>query len=70
MVYAGGRHEVGKEPASEYCSIGKATEKIVEKNQPPGDPGGPELKTLEWAILNPDRLINLEINNERITSII
>ncbi len=22
----------------------------------------PELKTLEWDILNPDRLINLEIN--------
>ena len=47
VVYAGGRHEVGKEPASEYCSIGKATEKILEKDQPPGDPGGPELKTLE-----------------------
>ena len=29
----------------------------------------PELKTLEWDILNPDRLINLEINNERRTSI-
>ena len=24
-----------------------------------------ELKTLEWNILNPDRLINLEINNKR-----
>ena len=23
-----------------------------------------ELKTLEWNILNPDRLINLEINNK------
>ena len=30
----------------------------------------PELKTLEWNILNPDRLINLEINNMRRTSII
>ncbi len=29
-----------------------------------------ELKTLEWDILNPDRLINLEINNMRRTSII
>ena len=28
----------------------------------------PELKTLEWDILNPDRIINLEINNERRTS--
>jgi len=46
VVYAGGRHEVGKEPASEYCSIGKATEKILEKDQL-GYPGGPELKTLE-----------------------
>ena len=26
-----------------------------------------ELKTLEWDILNPDRLINLEINNKRRT---
>ena len=25
-----------------------------------------ELKTLEWDILNPDQLINLEINNKRI----
>ena len=32
---------------------------------------GPELKTsLEWDILNPDRIINLEINNKRGTSII
>ncbi len=30
----------------------------------------PELKTLEWDILNPDRLINLEINNKRRTSVI
>ncbi len=29
-----------------------------------------ELKTLEWDILNPDRLINQEINNKRLTSII
>ena len=29
-----------------------------------------ELKTLEWDILNPDRLINLEIDNKRRTSII
>ena len=29
---------------------------------------GPELKTLEWDILNPDRIINLEIKNERRTS--
>jgi len=29
-----------------------------------------QLKTLEWDILNPDRLINLEINNKRRTSII
>ena len=29
-----------------------------------------ELKTLEWDILNPDRLINLEIKNKRRTSII
>ena len=29
-----------------------------------------ELGTLEWDILNPDQLINLEINNNRITSII
>ena len=28
-----------------------------------------ELGTLEWDILNPDQLINLEINNNRITSI-
>ena len=27
-----------------------------------------ELKTLEWDILNPDRIINLEIKNERRTS--
>ena len=26
-----------------------------------------ELKTLEWDILNPDRIINLEIKNERRT---
>ena len=24
----------------------------------------PEMKTLEWDILNPDRLINLEIDNK------
>jgi len=30
----------------------------------------PELKTLEWNILNPDRLIKLEINIKRMTSII
>ena len=30
----------------------------------------PELKTLEWNILNPDRLINLEIKNKGRTSII
>ena len=30
----------------------------------------PEMKTLEWDILNPDRLINLEIDNKRRTSII
>ena len=29
-----------------------------------------ELTTLEWYILNPDLLINLEINNKRKTSII
>ena len=29
-----------------------------------------ELKTFEWDILNPDRIINLEIKNERRTSII
>ena len=29
----------------------------------------PELKTLEWDILNPDRLINLEINNKRKSTI-
>ena len=29
-----------------------------------------ELKTLECDILNPDRLINLEINNKRRTSYI
>ena len=29
-----------------------------------------ELNTYEWNILNPDRLINLEINNKRGTSII
>ena len=28
----------------------------------------PELKTFEWDILNPDRIINLEIKNERRTS--
>ena len=27
-----------------------------------------ELKTLEWDILNPDRIINLEIKNEWRTS--
>jgi len=27
-----------------------------------------ELKTFEWDILNPDRIINLEIKNERTTS--
>ena len=25
----------------------------------------PELRTFKWDILNPDRLINLEINNRR-----
>ena len=30
----------------------------------------PELKTFEWDILNPDRIINLEIKNEKRTSII
>jgi len=30
----------------------------------------PELKTLEWDIINPDKLINLQINNEKKTSII
>ena len=30
----------------------------------------PELKTLEWDVLNPDRFINLEINNKRKTIII
>ena len=30
----------------------------------------PELGTLEWDILNPKRLINLEINNKSRTSII
>ena len=25
----------------------------------------PELKTFEWDIFNPDRIINLEIKNER-----
>ena len=30
----------------------------------------PELKKLEWDILNPVRLINLEINNKRSTSLI
>ena len=30
----------------------------------------PELETLEWDILNPDRFINLEINNKESTSII
>ena len=30
----------------------------------------PELKTLECDILNPDPLINLEINNKRRTSIV
>ena len=29
----------------------------------------PELKTLEWDILNPDQLINLEINKKRRSSI-
>jgi len=29
---------------------------------------GSELKSLEWDILNPDLLINLEINNKRRTS--
>ena len=29
-----------------------------------------ELKTLEWDILNPDRLINLEIKNKSGSSII
>ena len=29
----------------------------------------PELKNLEWDILNPDRLINLKINNKRRKSI-
>ena len=30
----------------------------------------PELKTIEWDILHLNQLINLEINNKRITSII
>jgi len=30
----------------------------------------PELKSLEWNIFNPNRLINLEINNKWRTSII
>ena len=29
-----------------------------------------ELKTLEWDVLNPDRLTNLEINYKRKTSVI
>ena len=29
-----------------------------------------ELKTLDWDILNPDRLINLELKNKKRTSII
>jgi len=29
-----------------------------------------ELKTLEWDIFNPDRLINQEIKNKRGTSIV
>ena len=29
-----------------------------------------KLETLEWDILNPNKLINLEINNKRQTSII
>ena len=29
-----------------------------------------ELRTLAWDILNPDRFINLEINNKRKTSLI
>ena len=36
----------------------------------PGYPSSsmcPELKTFEWDILNPDRIINLEIKNERRT---
>ena len=31
-------------------------------------PNEQELKTLEWDILNPDRIINLEIKNEMRTS--
>ena len=34
------------------------------------DKNSTELKTFEWDILNPDLLINLEINNKRRTSII
>ena len=29
-----------------------------------------ELKTLEWDILNPDQLTNLEINNKRMTIVL
>ena len=35
VVYTEGVDEVGKESASEYSSIGKATEEILEKH-PPG----------------------------------
>ena len=42
VVYIGGVDEVWKELASEYCSIGKATEEILDKHQP-GDPGEPGL---------------------------
>ena len=45
VFYAGGGDEVGKESASEYCSIGKATENILEKHQlgDTGDTGDMEI---------------------------
>jgi len=42
VVYTRGEDEVGKESASEYWSIGEATEEILDKHQP-GDPGEPGL---------------------------
>ena len=42
----------------------------LQKNQIFANKRQSELKTLEWDILNPDRIINLEINNKRRTSII
>ena len=49
---------------SDHSKSGKGFNKNLRKNKKALS----ELKTLDWDILNPDRIINLEIKNERRTS--